>query len=327
MNESKGKVIVIIGMHRSGTSMVAQLLHQCGLFLGSADQLLGATSGNQDGHFEHLGFLKINEGLLRYFGGSWESPPKLNPGWERDAALAELFAAARALLQTFSGKSLWGWKEPRTTILLPFWKSLIPNLQFVICVRSPLDVANSLARRDRVPMERGVILWNRYMHAAIEHTEGWPRLLAFYEDFFANGNAAADKLLRFCGLQSPDDSSAWDSVIRDELRHYKTEMTDLLEDRSIPIEYKLMYIGLRALSSTESALAASDNGRSANQLFRLLDEFHDDERLVQLQSELTERNDEVFRLRKQIYDELRTNHRWAYRVYRNLIRPFRVRQP
>jgi hypothetical protein len=309
--------------------MVAQLLHQSGLFLGPADQLLGANSGNEEGHFEHLGFFKINEGLLQHFGGSWESPPQLNPGWERDAALGELFAAARALLQTFSGKSLWGWKEPRTTILLPFWKSLIPNLRFVICVRSPLDVAKSLARRDRVPIERGVVLWNRYMHAAIEDSEGSPRLLAFYEDFFATGSAAADELLRFCGLQRPDGSSAWDSVIRDELRHYKTEITDLLEDRSIPIEDKLMYMGLRALSSTGSALAASDEtlGRSANQLLRLFDEFHDDERLAQLQSELTKRNDEVSRLRKQIYDELRANHRWAYRVYRNLIRPFRVRQP
>jgi hypothetical protein len=329
MNHSKGDVFCIIGMHRSGTSMVAQLLHQSGLFLGPADQLLGANAGNQEGHFEHLGFFKINEGLLRHFGGSWEFPPELKPGWERDAALEELFVEARALLQTFSQKSPWGWKEPRTTILLPFWKSLIPNLRFVICIRSPLDVAKSLARRDNLSIEGGVVLWSRYLRAAIEQTAGCPRLLTFYDDFFVNAAAATDKLLRFCGLQRPDDSSACGFVIRDELRHYKTEMTDLLEDRSIPTEYKLLYMGLRALSSTESAVAASDEtqGPNATQLLRLLDEFHDNERLAQMQSELTERNDDLYRLRKEIYNDLRANHRWAYRVYRNFVRPFRVRQP
>jgi hypothetical protein len=329
MNSSKSNVICIIGMHRSGTSMVAQLLHQAGLFLGSADQLLGANSGNQDGHFEHQGFFKINEELLKHFGASWQFPPKLERGWERDDSLATLFAEARALLQTFSGKSSWGWKEPRTTILLPFWKSLIPSLRFVICVRSPLDVAKSLGKRDGLPIESGVVVWNRYVHAAIEDTQGYPRLLAFYDDFFLNRCAAADKLLRFCGLQMPNDSFATNPVVREELRHYKSEMTDLLEDRSIPTEYKLKYLGLHALSGNESASTVPEDvkERTANHLLQLFDSLHDEERLVQLQSELMERDHELLRLRKEIYRDLRANHRWAYRVYRNFIRPFRVRHP
>lgn len=309
--------------------MVAQLLHQAGLFLGPADQLLGANAGNQEGHFEHLGFFKINDALLRHFGGSWEFPPELKSGWERDASLQELRAEARTLLQTFSGKSSWGWKEPRTTILLPFWKSVIPNLRFVICVRSPLDVAKSLVRRDRLTIERGVVLWNRYMHAAIEDTEGCPRMLTFYDDFFANATAEADKLLRFCGLKKPADPSVLDSAVRAEFRHHKSAMADLLEDRSIPTEDKLMYLSLRALSVRESPLTAPEDASapSANHLLRLFDEFHDHERLAQLQTDLTQRNDEVTRLRKEMWNDLRANHRWAYKVYRNFIRPFRVRQP
>jgi hypothetical protein len=329
MSDFKGNVICIIGMHRSGTSMIARLLHQCGLYLGPDDQLLGAHDGNPEGHFEHTEFLNIDDALLQHLGGSWEFPPELKPGWEKDPSLEDLLTKARALLETFSGKSSWGWKEPRTTILLPFWKSVIPNLRFVICVRSPLDVAKSLARRDRLTIERGVVLWNRYMRAAIEDTEGCPRMLTFYDDFFANGTAEADKLLRFCGLQKPEDSSVRDSVIRAEFRHHLSEMADLLEDRSIPTEYKLMYMSLRALCVRESALTAPEDAaaQSANHLLRLLDEFHDGERLARLQTELTERNDEVIRLRRELYNDLRANHRWAYKVYRNFIRPFRVRQP
>jgi hypothetical protein len=192
-----------------------------------------------------------------------------------------------------------------------------------------MDVGKSLARRDKLTIERGVILWNRYLHAAIKDTEGRPRLLVFYDDFFANGTASADKLLRFCGLQRPDDSSAYDSIVRGELRHYESAMSDLLEDRSIPTECKLLYMGLRALFSHDSATTAHEDApsQSPNHLLRLLDEFHDHERLAQLQTALTQRNDEVSRLRKELLTDLRTNHRWAYRVYRNFIRPFRVRQP
>ena len=302
--------------------MLAQLLHESGLFLGSADELLGPNESNQEGHFEHTGFLKINEALLRHFGGSWQDPPELKPGWERDPGPQELILDARALLQTFSGKSPWGWKDPRTTILLPFWKSLIPHLRFVICIRNPLDVANSLRTRDRLSLEHGVILWNRYLRAAIEETHGYPRLMAFYDDFFLEGGEALDRLVHFCGLQTPNDPSGIRSAIRGELRHHSSEMLHLMKDRSIPSECKLLYMGLRAISASEGPEA-----KGADHLLPLLDEFCDARLLSQLQRELTERKSELFTLRKQIYEDLKANHRWAYRLYRNFLKPFRVRQP
>ena len=120
MSDTSGHVICIIGMHRSGTSMVARLLHQCGLYLGPEDQLLGPSSGNEDGHFEHTGFLAIDYALLRHFNASWSFPPELEPGWEQEAVLEQRRVEAKALVDTFSGKSPWGWKEPRATIFLPF---------------------------------------------------------------------------------------------------------------------------------------------------------------------------------------------------------------
>ena len=72
MVDIKSAPVCIIGMHRSGTSMVARLLQQCDLYLGPEYQLLGPDSANPEGHFEHTGFLKIDDALLRYFGGSWD---------------------------------------------------------------------------------------------------------------------------------------------------------------------------------------------------------------------------------------------------------------
>jgi len=328
MSKFKTDVICVVGMHRSGTSMVAQLLHQCGLYLGREDQLLGANSGNQDGHFEHLGFFTINEALLRHFGGSWDFPPELEPGWEAHASLAELRGSARSLLGTFSGNSPWGWKEPRTTLLLPFWRSMIPHLRFVICVRSPLEVAKSLAKRNKIPIERGVHLWYRYLRAAIEDTGGCSRMIVFYDDFFAEPAAVIHRLIDFCGLEKPTDASVIVAGIRGDLRHQRSAMAEILGATSVSAEYKLLYLGLRALSIRQAASPESDHdlAEDADQILRVLDEFHDRERLAQLQSELAQKDYELSKLRSEVLNDAKANHRWAYRFYRNFIKPFRLRQ-
>src|SRR5262245_13691335 len=121
-------IICIIGMHRSGTSMVTHLLKLCGLALGADAKLIGSDVGNVEGHFEHIDFLKINEAILAYFGGSGANPPSLKMGWEAENEIAQLAGQARVLVDSFSDYTHWGWKDPRTTLLLPFWKKIIPNM-------------------------------------------------------------------------------------------------------------------------------------------------------------------------------------------------------
>ena len=315
--------ICIIGMHRSGTSMIAQLLHQLGLYLGPDNQLLGATSANTDGHFEHKGFLKINRALLEYFQGSWESPPQWKAGWQTDTALEPLRGDARVLIAELSARSPWGWKEPRTTVLLPFWKSLVPGLRFMICVRSPLDVAKSLAKRNGMPVEQGMFVWHRYTRAALEDSEGSPRLIVHYEDFFIDPATTIERLARFCGLQKPANISLVESGIRPELRHQRSALAEILSLQSVPAEHKFLYLGLRGLAREERA--EGDLAEAIRELLKLLDDLHNHDRLARLEAELAEARNEAFKLRADMLKDLRANHRWAYRMYRNFIKPFRVR--
>lgn len=320
-----GNVICIIGMHRSGTSLIAKLLYQCGVYLGSEDQLLGANSGNADGHFEHKGFLKINDALLHHFGGSWEFPPQRQGNWHENNVLESVRNDARALLAELSIRSPWGWKEPRTTVLLPFWKSIVPGLRFVICVRSPLEVAKSLAKRNKIPVEQGMILWHTYMRAALEDSAGSPRMITHYEDFFIDPEAEADRLVRFCELQRPDNVSLIESGLRPELRHQRAELAEILSLKSIPAEHKLLYLGLRGLAQEGPVVAEGVQAQSVGELLQMLDEFHKKDRVAQLQTELAEARNEVSKLRAEMLNDLKANHRWAYRMYRNFIKPFRVR--
>jgi hypothetical protein len=318
-----GGVICIVGMHRSGTSMIAKLLHQCGLYLGPEDELLGANSGNADGHYEHKGFLQINDALLNHYAGSWEFPPRLEPNWQEDTALAPLRAQAKALVLELSRRSPWGWKEPRTTVLLPFWKSVVPGLSFVICVRSPLEVAKSLAQRNKIPLEQGMVLWHRYMRAALQDSEGSPRMIVHYEDFFSDPEAQSERLARFCGLERPAHGSLDQSGIRSELRHHQSELGALLEFAAMPTEPKLLYLGLRGLAREDSGKGESAAGVA--ELLKLLGDLRKHDRLAQLEAELAEARTETSKLRADMLNDLRTNHRWAYRMYRNFVKPFRVR--
>lgn len=244
-------VICIVGMHRSGTSMVAQLLHRCGLDLGPEEKWLKADAANPLGHFEHRGFLDIDRKLLKFFGATWSKPPVLRKGWHLDPRLQSLHDEAKALAATFEGKSPWGWKEPRACLFLPFWRRVIPNMRFVICIRNPLDVARSLEKRNRMALHAGASLWYRYLMSALEDTEGCPRIFTFFEDFFERGSKEIERLLDFCGLPLPDDPSKLKSAVSSELRHHTGSPRSLLEEPAVPPACKYFYLGLCAVLSPQ----------------------------------------------------------------------------
>ena len=247
------KIICIVGMHRSGTSMIAQVLNQSGLYLGPPERLLKADATNPLGHFEHRGFLEIDRKLLKFFKATWREPPALRPGWQLDPKLELLRAEAKALAATFVGKSPWGWKEPRASLFLPFWQESIPNMRFVVCIRNPLEVARSLEKRNKTPLHKGASLWYRYMRSSIEDTEGRPRLFIFFEDFFNQGSSEIERLLQFCGLPMSGDDSQLQSAIATELRHHTSAIRSLLEEPAVTPECKHFYLGLRAVLSTSSS--------------------------------------------------------------------------
>lgn len=308
MKENRKNVVCIIGMHRSGTSMIAQLLNLCGLDLGPSERFLPANEFNPSGYFENEGFVNIDEALLTHLEGSWDNPPIFKEGWEYDPSFGQIVQETRSLLKTFSGSSQWGWKDPRTTVLLPFWKLLIPDLRFVICIRSPLEVAKSLARRDRMPFQKGVYLWNQYMRAAIRDTEGCSRIFTFYEDFFNDATTEINRLIEFCGLQKPDDLSSLHGVISHELKHHTSETSELLNEDKVITEYKLFYIGLRALTTQGFVQPNSDHGReeftSENicKFFKLVEQFHDEQEMAQLQSALADKEQQVASLHATVHE-------------------------
>jgi hypothetical protein len=134
-------VLVVTGMHRSGTSLLASLAVQGGIDMGT--WLLPAGKGNWRGHFEDVDFIRFHDGCLeRRDAGPLRPPDGGVPRLEE-----EELRQARALVAWRAAKPIWGWKDPRTTLFLPAWAALLPNPLYLLVYRHPVEVALSLLRR------------------------------------------------------------------------------------------------------------------------------------------------------------------------------------
>jgi len=141
-NQARAPALVIAGMHRSGTSLVASLCQAGGLAIGT--RLLGGYPGNEVGHFEDLDFVTWHESVLRANGFGTEGflaagIPRVPDGLRRDAE--RIVNCRRAL------GAPWGWKDPRTTLHLDFWAELLPEARFLFVIRRPWEIVDSLFRR------------------------------------------------------------------------------------------------------------------------------------------------------------------------------------
>lgn len=215
------RLICVLGMHRSGTSAVAGLLTEMGAHPGDTGDLLDPQPDNPRGFFEHRELMGINKRLLHMLGGYWSSPPSLPRGWELREDLDEERVRAAELIQRL-GADAHDWvvlKDPRLSLVFPFWTTVHPITAVVTCIRHPFDVAASLARRNGLPLTQGAYLWLRYTTAALE-VEPQPHLV-FYERL-VNDPAGIGRSIGELMDLSPDQAKiASDNTIDPGLQHQR----------------------------------------------------------------------------------------------------------
>lgn len=170
-----GDQIVVLGMHRSGTSSVGGLLATLGAWPGPEDRLLRGPD-NPKGHYEHGELHMACVRRLAAAGGDWKHPPDTAPAAAVDAFRRE----AAAVLDTLEPRRPWFVKEPRLCLLVRELLPLLTRPVFVHVVRDPVEVAESLARRDGMPRHQALALWERYTVEAFNASLGQPRVLVDY---------------------------------------------------------------------------------------------------------------------------------------------------
>lgn len=149
------KTFVILGMHKSATSLAAGALHKFGVNMGK--ELMGGDRWNEIGYFEDMEFFRLNEEILKEAGGSWYNPPSE----KAISALKKKFAPKiKKLVKDKSG--LWGWKDPRTTLTIKLYLPYLKNPHFICCFREPKEVAKSLNKVQGISVKHALKLAKIY---------------------------------------------------------------------------------------------------------------------------------------------------------------------
>jgi lipopolysaccharide biosynthesis protein len=251
-------VVIVLGMHRSGTSAVTRGLQTLGCALG--DKLMQPALGvNDKGFWEDLDIYRLNEDLLADIGSSWNSCQVLTP--ERLAAptLRRHRETAKRLLQDkLQHKRPFAFKDPRTAMLLPFWKAVLDDLNlsaaYVIVIRNPLEVSQSLARRDAFANEQSLLLWYLHNRSALDNTEGQRRIVVHYANVLAEPLKELKRIASGLQLSAPDanDPAVLQYIgdfLDSDLRHGRLSDNALLNDASVPEEWKDLYRRLLSMAT------------------------------------------------------------------------------
>src|SRR5206468_21413 len=203
--------ILVLGMHRSGTSMVARLLNMMGAYFAAEGISTGANQENPKGFWERRDVRNLNDMLLRSAGADWHRVS--------DFTLEKIPAAALAQFKTEAGKIIldmdahrpWFLKEPRFCLLAPLWLDLLEVPVCVIVNRSPIEVAGSLQMRNGFPIAVGLALWECYNIAALNATRDQRRIQVNHAGLMADPVGTVRQLkgdlekLGVRGLRAPSD--------------------------------------------------------------------------------------------------------------------------
>ncbi|MHA6491672.1 glycosyltransferase [Pseudomonas borbori] len=273
MSVSASKVLVVLGMHRSGTSALTRGLQALGVELGG--NLMPAFEGNNSkGFWEDLEIVAINDALLEQCGQSWHSLGDLSQcNWT--ALLASPYGrrAVDYLAAQIERYRLFAFKDPRMARLLPFWKLVFQRLGvtpvFLIASRNPISVALSLEKRDGFPAEKSHLLWIEHCLPSLLETQGYKRMVISYDRLLASPREQLQRIARLSGLEEPSEADLVEyseSFLDKQLRHSHFSVEDIQGNPGLLAETRLLFELLEQLATDAQDLNDSNTSEVLNNL-------------------------------------------------------------
>jgi hypothetical protein len=231
-NGGKQRIVVVLGMHRSGTSLLTNLLTVLGVDLGQ--DLLAGDPYNEMGYWENESIYRTQDALMNHIARDWGEFGFMYPfaiDWERlpefQTFQEKLVSIVRAEMARARG--IWGFKDPRTCRLLPMWKQIFAELEleplYVLAIRNPADVAESLLKRNQSDPLHSELVWLLHILDAVRDAGGELRIVVDYDRWFSAPRQQAQAVAKALDLAWPADDSdligRLTETIRSDLRHSK----------------------------------------------------------------------------------------------------------
>lgn len=276
MKENEKRLIVVLGMHRSGTSAITRGLRVLGIELG--DRLLSPADGDNDkGYWEDIDFNALNIEMLHALDKDWYYTSQIV---QADVEILKkkgyLLRAGKLLNDKLEGKTLFGLKDPRIAKLLPFWQAVFDHsglsVSYVLAVRHPLSVVKSLENRGWKSRERSYLLWLNHLITSLSLTDSSNRVMVDYDDLMQDSGNELARLAN--GLHLSIDKKELDeyqtSFLDQNLRHSTFQPNDSTLDPCCPALVSEVYIKLKDLLSAD---ASSDDQKFRKQVKQWVTEY------------------------------------------------------
>jgi hypothetical protein len=272
--ENNRRAVLVLGMHRSGTSAMARVANLLGAAL--PEHLLPLASDNPTGHWESRHVSGVNEWMLASVNASWRDCLRFAPdhlsGPDLPATMGVLLDIVRS---AFGQHEIFVMKDPRLSLLLDFWLPTLDCLRIdahaVVMLRHPVEVARSLVQRDRMSLQAATALWLRYALDAERGTRAVRRSIVGYDDLIADWRHEIDRVtgeLGICWPRQPAIAAPEvGQFLRPELRHHDASRAGV---EVIPALLRHWVV------ETYSVLRQLTRTSAASQQLRILDRVRDE---------------------------------------------------
>ncbi len=247
--------VLVLGMHRSGTSALTRVVSLLGADL-PRNLIPGVEGDNAMGFWESADVNRLNTEILASAGSTWDDWRCFNPEWIRSPAKQAFKIRAVELLNVdFSASSLFVLKDPRICRLLPFWLEVLRDLdaepRCLLPIRNPLEVAASLRRRDGFSTSKSQMLWLRHVVDAEHETRGSKRAILFYDDLLDDWRDTVGEFSRELNVAWPGRSAtaevAIDRFLNHRNRHHALSSENVAHHSDLTQWVKDAYSALKSL--------------------------------------------------------------------------------
>lgn len=241
--ETKARALLILGMHRSGTSAVTRVVNLLGAKIG--DRLVPSGPDNPSGFWENATAVEINEQLLRDLGRTWYDMREMPDDWMDTAAAAKALDLARKFIRRdLGGSRLCALKDPRICLTVPLWIKAFESLKFEVdclfVVRNPREVVESLHRRNDWPRSPLYLMWVQYLLEAEAATRRCRRAMVSYDQVLDGWRTCMGRVAKELHLAWPaktgEAATAIDAFLDRGQRHHRAaEKAGAADDGRVPV--------------------------------------------------------------------------------------------
>jgi hypothetical protein len=265
-NRSRQQAVLVLGMHRSGTSAVTRVLNLLGAELNS--EMLAAASDNPKGFWESARAVELHERLFAAMSRTWYDMHELPQDWVSHpvvrTAVKEIVELVR---QDFDGTQLWGIKDPRMCLVVPLWLEALASLDIdvkaLFVARNPVEVSASLrVRNTRERNQWGLgyapVMWAQYLAAAEAATRDIPRAMLTYDELMADWQAVMTRVATDLDMAWPrafEEVGAEIDAFLDRGERHHDESFDAGEARRIGVPDLVVRMYEECLSITRCGTA------------------------------------------------------------------------